>query len=230
MVQEIDSIFQNLPYDASLSGIKEAILTENILNKKSISGRNKTLTFLKRMYGLDDSIPLYRIFRFFWKENEKERPMLALLYALARDESLRVSADYILSLSCGDRSDKEVLIQHLHENLEGSFTDKTMKSMAENLLSSWTQSGHLTGRLKKFRAKAVSGSASLTFTLCLGAMMGQAGMMLLRTPWIPILDMTTTERDDALHNASVQGLISYKAAGGMVEITLSDNLCSLGGL
>jgi hypothetical protein len=230
MLQEIELLFQNIPSDASFNTIKDAIINENILNKKSISGRNKTFSFLKRMYGLDDSIPLYRVFRYLFTHYEKEHPTLTLLYALARDKSLRISADYILSLDCGTQARKDDLIQTLTQNLDGSFTDKTLKSMAENLLSSWTQSGHLIGKGKKNRTKSTSGPASFTFALYLGTLIGLGGVMLMRSPFISILDLSDTERDELFHSASVMGLISYKSAGGVIEITISDQIHSLGGV
>ncbi len=228
MLQEIELLFQNIPSDASFNTIKDAIINENILNKKSISGRNKTLSFLKRMYGLDDSIPLYRVFRYLFTHYEKEHQTLTMLYALARDRSLRISADYVLSLDCGTQARKDDLIHLIRHNLDGSFTEKTLKSMAENLLSSWTQSGHLTGKFKKIRNKSISGPSSLTFALYLGTLIGLGGVMLMRSPFMSVLDLSETERDELLHSASVMGFISYKSAGGMIEITISDQIHSLG--
>ena len=228
MLQEMESLFQNISPDAPFIIIKDAVIHDNILNKKSISGRNKTLSFLKRMYGLDDSIPLYRVFRYLFKQYEKEHPILLLLYALARDKSLRIAADYVLSLDCGAQANKDDLIHILSQYLEGSFTEKTLKSMAENLLSSWTQSGHLVGKVKKIRTKSTSGPASLTFALYLGTLIGLGGIMLVKSPFMSVLDLNETERDELLHSASVMGFISYKSAGGMIEITMKNPVYSLG--
>jgi hypothetical protein len=52
--------------------------------------------------------------------------------------------------------------------------------------------------------------------------------MLVKSPFMSVLDLNETERDELLHSASVMGFISYKSAGGMIEITMRDPVYSLG--
>lgn len=82
----------------------------------------------------------------------------------------------------------------------------------------------------KNRTKSTSGPASFTFALYLGTLIGFGGVMLMRSPFISILDLSDTERDELFHSASVMGLISYKSAGGVIEITISDLIRSLGSM
>ena len=48
------------------------------------------------------------------------------------------------------------------------------------------------------------------------------GKMLLHSTWTDLLDRTPAELQDLAFQASSQGWINYKAAGGVVEITLPE--------
>ncbi len=126
-----------------------AIVEANCLNKRSDRTRNLTARHLISLYGLDPNITLFRCFRYFWQRDEEGQPLLALLIAIARDAVLKSSIPFIQSYSMGQRVTREALEEFI-DNLEtGRFSPATLKSTAQNINSSWTQSGHLTGQGKK---------------------------------------------------------------------------------
>ena len=59
----------------------------------------------------------------------------------------------------------------------------------------------------------------LTYAVSLGYLCGLRGKMLLHSTWTDLLDRTPAELQDLAFEASSQGWINYKAAGGVVEIT-----------
>ena len=96
--------------------------------------------------------------------------------------------------------------------------------MSRNLLSSWTQSGHLRGLVKKVRAKAPSSTSTCVFALAIGYLAGFRGRMLLDTIWMRALDVSEFEIQDYLQRAMKKGWIRYRQSGGMIEINISDDI------
>ena len=102
------------------------------------------------------------------------------------------------------------------------FQATTKHSTAQNLASSWTQAGYLQGKVRKMRTRPRSTPVVLTFALTLGHLCGLRGKMLLQSLWVQLLDRKPAELNDLASEASSQGWINYKTAGGVVEITLPE--------
>lgn len=99
MFKELSMLILATEENSPLVEIRTKVNDENILHKKSISGREKSLSPLKKLYGLDPNIPIYHALRWAWRNGEEgERPLLALLCAFARDTLLRATAPYIISI------------------------------------------------------------------------------------------------------------------------------------
>jgi hypothetical protein len=224
MFKELGMLLDSTSMNAPFNDLKKRVIEDNILQKKSISGRKKTFGFLKQLYGLDPSIPIFRFLRWGWLQNINERPILCLLCALSRDAALRLSAPYILSIAEGSAPNKLDLIHILELSFPNQYSQKQLKSMSENLLSSWTQSGHLVGKLKKIRNKPIAGPISVSYALYLGWLSGVRGRNLLSTPWVEVLNLSDWELRELLQLASKKGWIKYSESGGMVEITFSREL------
>ena len=62
----------------------------------------------------------------------------------------------------------------------------------------------------------------LTYAVTLGHLCGLRGKMLLHSTWTELLDRKPAELQDLAFEASSQGWLNYKAAGGVVEITLPE--------
>ena len=150
MYKEIAMLFNATPKNSHTEEIRNKVYNENILHKKSISGRKESFGYLKRIYGLDPNIPLYNALRWAWNvSEEQDRPLLALLCALSRDASLRVTVPYIFSLLPGKIADKEKISAVVEQAFPNCYSSSVIASTTRNLLSSWTQSGHLQGIVKK---------------------------------------------------------------------------------
>lgn len=225
MFKELAMLFNATTKNSSIEEIREKVYNENILHKKSISGREKSFAPLKKMYGLDPNIPLYNTLRWAWSvSEEQERPLLALLCALSRDASLRVTAAYIFSLLPGKIADKEKISALVEQAFPNNYSPLVIASMTRNLLSSWTQAGHLSGLVKKSRTKAPSSTVTCVFALSVGYLAGYRGRMLLDTIWMRALDATDYEIREFLSRAMKKGWIRYRESGGMMEINISDEI------
>ncbi|MBY0446901.1 MAG: hypothetical protein K2Q15_17025, partial [Burkholderiales bacterium] len=91
MIAELTILLEAHPEGAELALIKEDIETFNLLHKPTANSRRLTYRHLVDLYGLQDSICLFRVFRKLWLQAPDPRPVLALQLALCRDPLLRIS-------------------------------------------------------------------------------------------------------------------------------------------
>lgn len=87
MVAELTDLLAIAPETTTRAEFARVIVEENALGKATLATRKLTAQRLAELYGLDDSIPLFRLLRGLWKLDPDARPLLATLVALARDLS-----------------------------------------------------------------------------------------------------------------------------------------------
>ena len=98
MFKELSTLLQLLPFEAPRPAFEAAVLQENVLGKRTISSRKRTLEHLLSLYGLDPSIPVFRFLRHFWRLDPTGRAQIVLVAAGARDPLLQLGTDFILPL------------------------------------------------------------------------------------------------------------------------------------
>jgi len=211
--------------DAPKSEYLDAIQTANCLGKRS--GKTRTLTYrhLVDLYALDPSLMLFRALRFFWQRDANGQPLLAALCAYSRDPIFRVTAPFILDFQEGATVAREALEEFIDNQEPGRFSKATLKSTAQNINSSWTQAGHLTGRVRKMRSRAVATPGTVSFALLLGYVSGLRGESLLKSDYTRMLDCSFDRTIELAEDASRRGWISLKRVGQVVEV-LFPNLIS----
>ena len=110
-------------------------------------------------------------------------------------------------------------VEELIDSLEpGRFSKATLKSTAQNINSSWTKSGHLTGRNKKIRNRAAPTAGSAAYALLLGYLAGARGQGLFRTEYTKLLDCSRETTIELAEQASRRGWITYKRVGDVIEV------------
>jgi len=196
----------------------EAIQTANCLGKRS--GKTRTLTFrhLADLYALDPSLLVFRALRFFWQRDVDGQPLLAALCAYSRDPILRATAPFVLGFQQGATVTREGMEEFIDAQEPGRFSKATLKSTAQNISSSWTQSGHLAGRVRKVRARAVATPGTVSFALLLGYVSGLRGESLLKSDFTRMLDCSFEKTIELAEDASRRGWISLKRVGQVVEV------------
>ena len=85
MFEELKTVLASVGAQSRRQDYMFAIVNDNCLAKPTTSTRRLTNQRLGELYGLDPSIPLFRVFRRLWDLDEPGRRLLALLCAIARE-------------------------------------------------------------------------------------------------------------------------------------------------
>jgi hypothetical protein len=225
MLTELTILLNHVPATASRADYLAAIEDANVLGKKTVRTRALTAKHLRELYGLKPELAVFRALRSFWTRDSGEgRPLLALLCAVARDPLLRSSADVVLSAPAGACIDKGVFEKLFLDQAPYRFAATTLGSLAQNIASTWTQSGHLSGRLHKNRSRPVVSPAAASYAATLAFLEGAQGQLLFHSPYIRLLECPVNEVHDLLVTASRRGWIDYRSVGAVVDVRLTDLL------
>ncbi len=195
-----------------------AIVGDNLLGKPSIRAREAALYRLHQLYGVGGNDPIWRVLRTLWHRDASERPLLALLAALARDPMLRDGAAAVLDASPGERVRWPAIAATFEATNPGRFGEKMAKSLAQNAASSWTQAGFLKGAVRKERVRSIPSPTVAAFAALLASVCGFGGQRLLECHWLSVLDRPAEDRLALLRQAEGLGLVRVRSAGDVLEV------------
>jgi len=219
MLKEINRLLVCSAPEASAEDYQRAVISENVLGKVTETTRQKTFRHLRELYALSPKVPIFSVYRELMRFEPQSGPLLSLLIAWARDPLLRATTPAILETIFGDRITSDNLQQALTEAYPHQYSANNIGKIARNAASSWTQSGHLSGRAKKIRSRVQPRPAAVTFALILGHVGGVAGAQLFSSVWCRLLDLNATEARSLAEQAHRQELLTLRALGSVVEIT-----------
>ncbi len=222
MLAELSQVLREVPVDAPRDAYADAIVQENVLGKQTDATRRLTNQRLGELYALDHRTPLFRALRRVWEIDEPGRPLAALLCALARDPLLRATASPVLELPAGAELIRQHLLEAIRAAVGDRLNDSTLDKVARNAASTWSQAGHLEGRVRKIRRCVEPTPGSLALALWLASIEGLAGEQLLSSGWTRVLDRTPGELHAVVLRAKQLGLLAANIGGGTVEIDVSD--------
>lgn len=218
MLGELSALLARIPDAASREDYAREIRENNLLGKPTKKSRDITLRHLLELYGLDPALPLFRIFRRLWVQDEQARPVLALTMSLARDPLLRCSQDYMLLKHPGELVQREEIEQLLAQDDPDRFSPASLKSFAQNINGSWTQAGFLAGKRRKTRTVPSLTPTNVTFALFLGYLEGLSGQRLFSSRWMNLLAGTPDELMALANSSANRGQIIFMNAGGVMEV------------
>lgn len=226
MVSSLSALLALLPPAASANSYRLAVLDDNVLGKRTAGAREWAFRQLRRFYVLDPATLLFRALRDLWPDSEPDRPLLAMLCAMARDPVLRASAPMVLASDVGAVVGPNDFENTIEEIFPGAYRASTRRATAQKLASSWQQSGHLHSQTpsRKVRARAASSPSTVAYALLLGHLQGVRGGALLDTPWAHVLDHPTSRLLDLAAAASQRGMIEFRHAGGLVDVSFHELL------
>ena len=219
MLQELVDLVLAVPESKNKEQFKNAIIIDNCLGKRSEKSRKLTSEHLVELYSLDPSVPIFRNLLFFWKRDKEAQPLIALLCASCRDSILRKSFRIIFSLPENSILSRETTEKFIDSLVQNRFSAASLKSMAQNINSSWTHSGHLNGKAKKIRTKAIATPAAISYALYLGYLEGARGPELFLTDFVKITDCSKERAIEMAEIAAQRGWINFKRIGNVMEIT-----------
>lgn len=221
MLAELADLLAATRSTASREDYAEAIVEDNLLGKQTAATRRLTNQRLGELYGLSPAIPLFRVLRRIWDMDEQGRPLTALLCALARDPLLRATAQSVLPLPAGGELLRTAMSGAIRAATGNRLNESSIDKVARNAASSWAQSGHLTGRVRKIRQEVRPTPGPVAYALWLGSLYGFAGEALFKTPWARVLDQSPMELHDLTLRAKQLRLVNASTGGGVVDIDVS---------
>lgn len=219
MLSELRLLLAACPPDSSAVEYKTAVVEGNVLLKTTQTTRLRTLRGLRELYSLDRSTILFRALRDLWDFDTEAQPLLALLCAAARDRLLRTTSGVILATPPGALITSQLLADEVKEQSQDQYNVATLGKIGRNAASSWTQSGHLTGRTRKLRAHATSRPAAVAYALLLGHFVDVRGDGLFETLWARLLDAPVYALREQAATASRLGWMEYRHAGSVTDIS-----------
>jgi len=219
MLAELGAVLAAVPVGSSSADYRAAILQRNVLGKTTDSTRQKSLRHLRELYALDDSIPIFVLLRRLqYIDLGASLPLLALQVAWSRDPLLRATTQPVLDAFVGDRVERASLVQAFEAAFPNQYSDASLKTTTRNAASSWTQSGHLTGHVKKVRQQVKPTAVSVTMALFLGQLAGYHGAAVFSNPWVRLLDLGADRARAMAQEAHRAGLLNLRAMGEVVEL------------
>jgi hypothetical protein len=198
-----------------------AIVGNNLLGKPSSRAREAALYRLHQLYGVGGKDPIWRILQGLWSRETSERPLLALLTALARDPLLRDGASAGLDASPGEQVRWPEIATAFEAANPGRLSEKMAKSLAQNAASSWTQAGFLRGAVRKERVRSNPTPIVAAFAALLSSLCGFGGRRLLECRWMSVLDRPVEDRLALLRQAEGLGLVRVRSAGDVFEVDVN---------
>ncbi len=221
MLNELRILLGATAATASYNEYQDAAVEANAVNKATLSTRQKTFRHLRELYAMSPDVALFKTLRELWGLDPDGDPLLACLCAVARDPFMRAGAERILATRPGD----EVASEDFESAVEGSFPGRlrpdTLARTGRNIASSWTQSGHLKGRVNKVRATAPCTSTATAYALFLGYLCGDRGEALFGTLWSRLTDAPEHILRAQAGDAARLGYLEYRHGGGVTEISFS---------
>ena len=197
---------------------ESAIVSDNLLGKPSTRAREAALYRLQQLYGVGGKDPIWRVLQALWSREPSERPLVALLTALARDPLLRDGASAVLDASPGQRVRWPDIAATFEAANPGRLSEKMAKSLAQNAASSWTQAGFLRGAVRKERVRSNPTPVVAAFAALLSSLCGFGGQRLLNSRWLSVLDRPIEDRLALLRQAEGLGLVRVRSAGDVLEM------------
>lgn len=224
MVEELSVLLESAGEAVHRERLVELIVEENILGKPTAATRRITVQRLSELYALDTSVVLFRALIRLWRADRDSLPLLALMCALARDSLFRVSAPAVVLLREGQSLDRDALMEALRFQAGSRLNGAVLEKVVRNVAASWTQSGHLQGRVLKRRRRVTATPAAVTMALLLGYLQGLRGPSILGTLWCSVLDSTPEALSGLAARAALAGLLRFRQAGDVLEIAFPDLL------
>lgn len=226
MLEELSALLDTVPLGAGRSDYWSAIIEQNALGKQTGANRKITAQHLTELYALEPTVPLFRVLRRFWQDDVDGRPVLAHLCSLARDPLLRVTAAPILAMKSGEELSRQKITDAIRAAVGTRMNDATLDKVVRNVSSSWTQSGHLRGRARKFRQLVRPTPLATAYALLLGYLEGLRGGRLFETNWTRVLDSSPGELRTIAAEAKRLNGLDLRAAGDVIEIGFATVLTS----
>jgi hypothetical protein len=223
MLREISTFLDSF---AGSADSRSLIIDANVLNKRTASSRLVTFRHLSALYGIEKMPIITLALASLWQRDQQGRPLLALLCALARDPLLRDTLKPVLDTPVGIPVRWPALAAVFEQKHPGRFSPKMLKSLAQNCASTWTQSGHLWGAVRKQRIRAEATPYAASYAALIATVCGFGGPALLDSAWLKALDLEHDRALELLRRAEGHGLVRVRAVGDVIEVSVRQSMAA----
>lgn len=220
MLNDLGAVFAATDATAQRKFYVAVITESNCLGKPTASTRRLSAQRLSELYGLDPEIPLFRVFRRLWDLDPQGRSLLALLMAIARDPLLAATVEPVISLPIGSEFQRDAVREGLQKVTGERLNADTLEKVLRNVASSWTQSGHLSGRTFKRRCLVAPTVHAALLALYLSYLTGFRGVDLFNSGWFMVMDCPPGRARELALEAKRLALIDLRIAGEVVDLKL----------
>lgn len=228
MLDELNALLARMNGSGERTDFAFAVMEENCLGKQTAATRKSSLQRLRELYGLDPGIPMFCALRDLWPMHSESRALLAILAALARDPLLRATAPTVLGTHIGEEVSRRRFTDEMSRRVGTRFKDSILDKIIRNASSSWTQSGHLHGRVRKIRWRVQATPAACAYALLLGYLAGRRGRLLFESPFAAVLDAMPDDLLPIASEAKRLGLLNLKQSGTTIDVTFPELLARSG--
>lgn len=205
-------------------------MSNNVFGKKSQEGIKNTSSYLVRLYGFDISTSGFRAFKYFWLDcNHEERALISFILALNKDYLLQESISVVSNCKVGDKATIEAMMENIEKYHSSRFTEKTLRSIAQNIASSWKQSGFITGKMKNIRSVPQVTYKVVAFAMLLSYLSGERGDFIVHSKCVNALCLPESKLRELVIEASKRDYLQYQYAGSVTAISF-DNLINKMGI
>jgi len=218
MFNELTQLTREVPVAADREQYRVSIVEDNILDKPTQSSREKSYRHLVELYGLDRSALMFHVLRVFAVESPDALPLIALILAFGRDPQLRHSFKLVASTRISEHVSRQAMEEHLEYGFPGRFSEAMKKSLAQNVNTTWSASGHLEGRSVKLRRFPNGHMLSTVYGVMAGYLLGQRGDELLSGVFMRLASVEHAQVLSHLSSASAAGWLRFRHGGGITEI------------
>ncbi len=220
MLTELEALLAAVPAGSIPEDYRAAVLGRNVLGKTTVSTRHKTLRHMRELYSLDESVPIFGLLRTLEAvDNGASLPLLAIQVAWSRDPLLRATTEPVLDATVGAMVEQASLAHGFEAAFPDQYSDATLRRTIRNAASSWTQAGHLIGRVKKIRQQIKPTPVAVTMALFLGRLAGNHGTDVFSSPWVRLLDLGADRARGMAQEAHRAGLLDMRAVGEVVDLS-----------
>lgn len=198
------------------------VIDNNSLKKKSKGNLQITAKYLEQLYHLQKKDQFTDAFLAVAQlSSSDELPMLCLLRTQSSDILVADSLKYILEKKEGERIEPKEIAKVIASKYPDRFGDKTLKSIGQNLVSSYKQAGYLEGKIRNIRKKCSPTWRHVLLAILMGYISGLRGNFLLSTNYIAMLELPQQTIKDFIKEASLAGYLTFNEAGTVLTIGIA---------
>lgn len=204
-------------------------LGKNVTGKKSNSGVQKTATYLKRLYGFDNTYQPFIAFKYFWKNAETiDKPLLAFIYAVNHDDLLAESSQVLQNVPLGEKVSVELFKENLEKYHPNHYSEVSKHSIGKNLASTWKQVDFIDGKVKNTRTQPDINYRVACFAFLMAYLRGERGDFIWNSIGVKALCLNENRLRELAVECAKRDLMQYHFAGSVTSISFNSLLNKIG--